>query len=38
MAVALNQGSYAAARKVDSGVDWLVELSKARDDELGGLS
>jgi S-adenosylmethionine hydrolase len=27
LAVALNQGSYAAAHKIDSGPDWLVELS-----------
>jgi S-adenosylmethionine hydrolase len=27
LAVALNQGSYAAARKIDSGPDWFVELS-----------
>ena len=27
LAVALNQGSYAAAHRVDSGPDWLIELS-----------
>jgi hypothetical protein len=25
--VALNQGSYAAAHKIDSGPDWFIELS-----------
>jgi S-adenosylmethionine hydrolase len=29
LAVALNQGSYAAAHKIDSGPDWLIELSRA---------
>jgi S-adenosylmethionine hydrolase len=29
LAVALNQGSYAAARKIDSGPDWFIELSRA---------
>ncbi|HEX2791321.1 MAG TPA: S-adenosyl-l-methionine hydroxide adenosyltransferase family protein [Steroidobacteraceae bacterium] len=28
VAVALNQGNFAAAHKVESGVDWLVEVSK----------
>ncbi|HXR18430.1 MAG TPA: S-adenosyl-l-methionine hydroxide adenosyltransferase family protein [Steroidobacteraceae bacterium] len=28
VAVALNQGNYAAAHKVESGLDWFVELSK----------
>jgi S-adenosylmethionine hydrolase len=28
VAVALNLGNYAAAHKVESGVDWLVEISK----------
>jgi len=28
VAVALNLGNYAAVHKVDSGVDWLVEISK----------
>ena len=28
VAVAINLGSYAAVHKVDSGVDWLVEISK----------
>jgi S-adenosylmethionine hydrolase len=28
LAVALNQGSYAAVHKVDSGPDWFVELSR----------
>jgi S-adenosylmethionine hydrolase len=28
LAVALNQGSYAAAHKVDSGPDWFIELSR----------
>jgi hypothetical protein len=27
LAVALNQGSYAAAHKIDSGPDWFIELS-----------
>jgi S-adenosylmethionine hydrolase len=30
LAVALNQGNYAAVHKVDSGVDWLVEISKQK--------
>jgi S-adenosylmethionine hydrolase len=28
LAVALNQGSYAAARKIDSGPDWSIEIGK----------
>ena len=28
LAVALNQGSYAAAHKIDSGPDWSIEISK----------
>jgi S-adenosylmethionine hydrolase len=28
VAVALNQGNYAAAHKIESGVDWFVEISK----------
>jgi S-adenosylmethionine hydrolase len=28
VAVALNQGNYAAAHKIESGLDWFVELSK----------
>jgi S-adenosylmethionine hydrolase len=28
IAVALNQGNYAAAHKIESGLDWFVELSK----------
>jgi S-adenosylmethionine hydrolase len=28
LAVALNQGSYAAVHKVDSGPDWFIELSR----------
>jgi S-adenosylmethionine hydrolase len=28
VAVALNQGNFAAAHKIDSGLDWFVELSK----------
>jgi S-adenosylmethionine hydrolase len=28
LAVALNQGSYAAAHKIDSGPDWFIELSR----------
>jgi S-adenosylmethionine hydrolase len=32
LAVALNQGSYAAAHKVDSGPDWFIELSRAGND------
>jgi S-adenosylmethionine hydrolase len=28
VAVALNLGNYAAAHKVESGLDWFVELSK----------
>ena len=28
VAVALNQGNYAAAHKVESGLDWFVELSR----------
>jgi len=27
LAIALNQGNYAAAHKVDSGPDWFIELS-----------
>ncbi len=30
MAVALNLGSYAEAHKVDSGLDWTIELSKSQ--------
>jgi len=30
VSVALNQGNYAAKNKIDSGVDWEVEVSKAR--------
>ncbi|QJD91107.1 S-adenosyl-l-methionine hydroxide adenosyltransferase family protein [Duganella dendranthematis] len=30
VAVALNQGSYAEKNKIDSGVDWEVEISKAK--------
>lgn len=30
VAVALNQGNYAAKNKIDSGVDWEVEISKAK--------
>ena len=29
LAVALNQSSYAAAHKIDSGPDWFIELSRA---------
>lgn len=29
LAVALNQGSYAAVHKVDSGPDWFIELSRS---------
>jgi S-adenosylmethionine hydrolase len=29
LAVALNQGSYAAVHKIDSGPDWTIELSRA---------
>jgi hypothetical protein len=32
LAVALNQGSYAAAHKIDSGPDWSIELSRSRND------
>jgi S-adenosylmethionine hydrolase len=28
LAVALNQGSYAAAHKIDSGPDWFIEIAK----------
>ncbi len=28
VAVALNQGSYAAAHKISSGPDWYIEVSK----------
>ena len=31
LAVALNQGSYAAQHKIDSGPDWTIELRRARD-------
>jgi S-adenosylmethionine hydrolase len=30
VAVALNQGSYAAKNKIESGVDWEVEISRAK--------
>nr|WP_315252001.1 S-adenosyl-l-methionine hydroxide adenosyltransferase family protein [uncultured Duganella sp.] len=30
VAVALNQGNYAASNKIESGVEWEVEVSKAR--------
>ena len=29
LAVALNQGNYAASHKIDSGPDWFIELSRA---------
>jgi hypothetical protein len=32
LAVALNQGSYAAAHKIDSGPDWFIELSRSHND------
>jgi S-adenosylmethionine hydrolase len=28
LAVALNQGNYAASHKIDSGPDWFIELSR----------
>jgi S-adenosylmethionine hydrolase len=28
LAVALNQGNYAAAHKIDSGLDWSIEIGK----------
>jgi S-adenosylmethionine hydrolase len=28
VAVALNQGNYAASHKIESGLDWFIELSK----------
>jgi S-adenosylmethionine hydrolase len=31
LAVALNQGSYAAQHKIDSGPDWTIELRRGRD-------
>lgn len=30
VALALNQGNYAARHKIDSGVEWEVEISKAK--------
>jgi len=32
LAVALNQGSYAATHKIDSGPDWSIELSRNHND------
>lgn len=32
LALALNQGSYAAAHKIDSGPDWSIELSRNHND------
>jgi len=28
VAVALNQGNYAAAHRIESGLDWFIELSR----------